>query len=768
MLLAAALCFSFGGFYLLNGILEKAPDVKEISILPKENATFIYDAQGDQIQQINTPESNRVMVSIEEIPEDMQHAIVAIEDSRFYEHKGIDPQGILRAGIRAVTSGFQQTEGASTITQQLLKNNVFTGWMEESTSDSVVRKIQEQYLALELERMLIEEGQDAKEVILEAYLNTVNFGEGAYGVQMAAQTYFGKDSSELTLSECAVLAAIPQNPTRWNPLRNPQENVQRMRTVLDYMEEQGWISQEEHQEALNDDVYARITQNAGNQNTDVTYSYFVDALLQQVESDLIEQGGYTQTQAANAVYSGGLRIYSTQDSQVQEIMETEFQNEENYPEEVQYSLEWALTTEDENGEKVNYSEEQLEAYFQNSDPGFDRIFDTQEEAQAYIDQYKAEVVGGADVIAEQTMFVPQPQAAMTVMDQSTGQVKGIVGGRGEKSGSLTLSRATDTQRQPGSAFKILSAYGPALNDGQITLATHILDEPYEYEDGTELYNSDNQYHGSVSVRTAIANSYNIPAVKVLTDLTPQRGMEYLHQLGFQSLDDERDAVQPLALGGITHGVSNLELAAAYAAIANGGTYVEPAFYTTVTDQEGKVLLSRSEEGQRVFKESTAYLLTSAMEDVVESGTGTGFRLNDMSLAGKTGTTTDYNDLVFAGFTPYYTGAIWIGYDTNQSLSSDERNFHRILWTRVMNQIHEDLSDREFEAPSSVRQVSVCSESGLLAGNGCTRIEEYFDSSNVPTETCDEHVRSERAPAIPSTPSNRWRDFWDSYRRFFGF
>ncbi len=250
MLLAAALCFSFGGFYLLNGILEKAPDVKEISILPKENATFIYDAQGDQIQQINTPESNRVMVSIEEIPEDMQHAIVAIEDSRFYEHKGIDPQGILRAGIRAVTSGFQQTEGASTITQQLLKNNVFTGWMEESTSDSVVRKIQEQYLALELERMLIEEGQDAKEVILEAYLNTVNFGEGAYGVQMAAQTYFGKDSSELTLSECAVLAAIPQNPTRWNPLRNPQENVQRMRTVLDYMEEQGWISQEEHQESL--------------------------------------------------------------------------------------------------------------------------------------------------------------------------------------------------------------------------------------------------------------------------------------------------------------------------------------------------------------------------------------------------------------------------------------------------------------------------------------------------------------------------------------
>jgi len=384
----------------------------------------------------------------------------------------------------------------------------------------------------------------------------------------------------------------------------------------------------------------------------------------------------------------------------------------------------------------------LTAYFENGGEVVPDLFDTQEEAQRYIDRYKEAVLEEGDKIAaERTEFVPQPQAAMTVIDQSTGYVRGIVGGRGEKKASLTLNRASDTYRQPGSAFKILAAYGPALDLGEITLAAHIEDEEYSYEDGTPIRNSDNRYHGSVSVRQAIRSSYNIPAVKVLTDITPEKGFEYLQQLGFSNLDEELDVIQPLALGGITNGVSNLELTAAYGAIANGGTYMEPVFYTEVTDQEGNVLLSNKPQGQRVFKESTAFLLTSAMEDVVSEGTGTGFQLEDMHVAGKTGTANDYRDLTFAGYTPYYTAAIWAGYDEPQELAESHRTFHRTLWRNVMNRIHEDLPNKDFEQPSTVERAAVCADSGLLAGRGCTRVYEYFDQDNMPQETCTEHRRS---------------------------
>lgn len=658
-------------------IAADTPDVSEISIGPGKYASLVYDAEGNTIEQINEAQSNRIHVSIEEIPEDMQHAMVAIEDSRFYSHHGVDFQGILRAAAVTVASGFRQTEGASTITQQLIKNNVFTDWTDENFLESLRRKIQEQQLAVELEAYLTEQGLDAKSVILEEYLNTVNFGAGAYGVEMAAQTYFGKESRELTLSECGVLAAIPQNPTKWDPRQTPQGNAGRRETVLYYMRDQEWITQEELEEALDDDVYSRITEKAKVQEKGSPYSYFIDELLSRVQEDLIEKKGYTETQAANAVYSGGLKIYSTQDTWIQEIMEEEFADESNYPA-------W-----------VSQSEDSLS----------------------------------------------QPQAAMVVLEQRTGYVKGIIGGCGEKQGSLTLNRASDTYRQPGSAFKILAAYGPALDEGEITLADHLEDEEYFYEDGTLLRNADNTYHGSVSVRQAIQNSYNVPAVKVLTEITPEKGFSYLQELGFSRLDEDRDVIQPLALGGITNGVSVLELTAAYGAVADGGIYREPVFYTEVTDQEGNVLLRNEPEGRRVFKESTAFLLTSAMEDVVSQGTGTGFRLEDMHTAGKTGTANDYRDLTFAGYTPYYTAAIWAGYDNSQNLPEGQRTFHRTLWRNVMNRIHEDLPDKAFEQPSTVDKVTICEDSGLLAGKGCTRIKEYFDEENVPKKTCTQHKPS---------------------------
>ena len=758
-LLLAVAVTGVGAAVVYNRIISEAPQVSAIDITPAGNVTFIYDDEGEQIQQLNSAEGNRISVSIEEIPTDMQHAIVAIEDARFYEHNGVDYRGMLRAVVNAVTSGFRRMEGASTITQQLLKNNVFTDWMSESTWDSIKRKIQEQYLAVELEAYLTEQGEDAKSVILENYLNTVNFGSGAYGIQMASQTYFGKDCKDLTLSECAVLAAIPQNPTRWNPRTNPEENAKRREVVLRYMAEQGWITAEEQQEALADDVYSRIQETAV-VDEDEPYSYFVDGLIQQVEEHLIQRCGYTEEEAEKAVYSGGLRIYSTQDSDIQAIMDEEFQKEENYPDDVQYELEWALTVEHADGTQENYSREMLRSYFRESDASFDLLFASQDEAQSFVDQYKAVVLTPEDtIVAERVDFTPQPQAAMTVIEQSTGQVKGIVGGRGEKTASLTLNRATDATRQPGSTFKILSTYGPALEEEEITLATMIEDEPYEYADGTPLSNADDAYHGTVSVRTAITYSYNIPAVKVLTDLTPQTGYDYLTRLGFTTLDAQSDTYQPLALGGITNGVTNLELTAAYAAIANEGNYIEPSFYTRVTDKEGNVLLENTSEETRVFSESTAFLLTSAMESVMEEGTGTALQLEDMTAAGKTGTTTSYVDLVFAGYTPYYTSAVWAGYDTNMEVPEEGRTFHQTLWTRVMNRIHENLPDQEFSQPDDVEEVTICADSGLLPGFGCTRTTEYFSSATVPTERCKEHGLFSRPTKEPED-NREEEDEWD--------
>ena len=710
------ICMAAGAY---RGIIDDTPEISDANIMPMGFASFIYDRDGNEVRKLNSVNGNRVSVSLDEIPLNMQHAIVAIEDSRFYEHNGVDPHGMIRAVIVALSSGFSRSEGASTITQQLLKNNVFTGWMTETKTQRIERKIQEQYLAVELEKSLREAGEDPKAVILENYLNTVNFGNGAYGVQTAAQTYFGKNARDLTLSECAVLAAIPQNPSQFNPILYPEENASRMHTVLEYMLEQNYITQDEYNEAMSDNVYDRIKENSASVSTEEeVYSYFVDELISQVKQDLMAQKGYTEAQANSAIYSGGLKIYSTEDPAVQSVMESEFTNPDNFPEGSEVGLDWALTVDKADGSRVNYSREMLQTYFQEQgDENFDLNFSSQEEAQSYVDQYKAAVVGEGDtIVAERISFVPEPQACMTVIDQSTGEVRGIVGGRGEKTGSLTLDRATDSERQPGSTFKILSTYGPALERGEITLATTETDDQFNYSDGQEVKNSDNAHHGTMTVRKAIETSNNVIAAKLITQITPEVGYDYL-------------------------GVSNLELTAAYAAVANKGVYNKPAFYTKVTDRSGNVLLENASSGTKVFKESTAYLLTSAMEDVMKAGTGTQFQMEDTSIAvaGKTGTTDSYKDLVFVGYTPYYTCGIWTGYDTNEELSENERQYINTLWTNVMNRIHEGKAAKNFAVPGSVEEVSICSQSGLLAGTGCPVSTEYFAEGTAPTTVCTQHI-----------------------------
>ena len=738
-------CTGIGAF---RGIIDNAPDVNDIDISPLGYATFLYDGDGNQLRKLTAPSSNRLPVSIDQIPVDLQHAVVAIEDERFYEHNGIDVRGILRAFVKNLSSG-NLSEGASTITQQLLKNNVFTNWTQESTwLERFTRKIQEQYLAVEIEKKI-----NNKNVILENYLNTINLGAGTYGVQAAARKYFNKDVWDLNLSECTTLAGITQNPTQYNPIEHPEANAKRRKEVLDHMIDQGYITQEQYDQVINDDIYSEIqAAQVLNEETDNTvYSYFEDELIDQVINDLMNIKGYTRTQAQNLVYSGGLSIYTTQDASIQKILDEEYADPSNYPDYVQYALDYALTVQNPDGEEVNYSKEMLRLYFQNEDPEFDLLFDSQEEGQSYVDRYKEHVLAdGSTVVSERVSFAPQPQSSMSIIDQHTGYVKAIIGGRGEKTASLTLNRATDTTRQPGSTFKILSTYAPALNEKGMTLATTFEDEPYNYPDGSPVNNASKSYGGTTTIRRAIQNSINVVAVKCLEEVTPELGLQYLDNFGFTTLahgteaDKDADgtiwtdANLPMALGGLTHGVTNIELCAAYAAIANNGNYIEPIYYTKILDHNGNVLIEKNSAGRSVIKESTAWLLTSAMEDVVNQGTGTACQLDDMTVAGKTGTTDAYNDLWFVGYTPYYTCAVWSGFDNNEKLPEDAREFHKNLWKKVMTRIHEGLPDKDFDMPASVEKISICEETGLLPRAGCPVITEYFDIGDVPTDYCDQH------------------------------
>lgn len=731
------------GVGVLKGIIDAAPDIDDIDPTPTGYLSVVLDDAGNETATLVASGSNRVYVTLDEIPLDMQHAFVAIEDERFYEHNGIDIKGIIRAGFTGITTG-HFSQGASTITQQLLKNNVFEGWTDESWSEKVERKIQEQYLAVQLTKV------KSKEWVLENYLNSINLGQNTLGVQAASRRYFGKDVSELTLSESAVIAGITKNPSAYNPVSNPEKNAERRKLVLKNMKEQGYITDKEYEDALADDVYSRIQQvNVEYAETDPN-SYFVDALIDQVVQDLVEKKGYTDTQAYKAIYNGGLTIESTQNMAMQQICDEEANNPENYAGDVEYSFSYRLTVNKADGTTENYSEQTMLSYYQNANPNYGINFSSQEEAQAAIDAYKAEIMSEGDTIpegGESVIFTLQPQAAMTIIDQSTGEVKAIVGGRGDKMGSRTLNRATDTTRQPGSTFKVLAAYAPALDTAGMTLATVQDDAPFTYSNGTSLRNYDDTYRGFTTLRFAITKSINVVTVKTLTDISPQVGYDYLENFGFTTLD-QKDIVQSLALGGITNGVTNLELTAAYATIADGGTYTRPRFYTRILDHDGNVLIDNTAETHTVLKETTAFLLTDAMKDVVTVGTGTRANFGNMAIAGKTGTTTKNRDALFAGFTPYYTCVVWCGYDDNSPQNkSGQTNTPKNLWKNVMGRIHENLEYKDFTQPDGIVTATVCKKSGKLAVEGLCDCDprgsmvetEYFAAGTEPTEVCDHHI-----------------------------
>lgn len=739
-------CAGLGAF---TGIIQTAPQISLDAVSPQWYQSYIYDSNGNKVETLVASGSNRIEASISDMPQHLIDAFIAIEDSRFYYHNGIDPIGIVRAAYSTIKSGFKETQGGSTITQQLIKNNVFSAESENGLIDTFKRKFQEQYLALILEQNV------GKDTILQNYLNTINLGNNNLGVQAAAQNYFNKDVSELTISESAVIAATTSNPYRYNPVRFPDNNKERRAIVLRNMLEQELITQQEYDEALADNVYDRIM-NVKNTSTGSTaYSYYTDALISQLMEDLMNLKGYTQTQAYNLVYRGGLQIYSCQDSELQKYAESAVNNPDYYSGRYDFTLRYRLQVKDKDGEFHSYTENSILNFYQSTlgMSGFSLMFSTESEAQEAISTFKTYILketGGTVVDGtENIAYTLEPQASFVLIEQSTGYVKALVGGRGDKTHSLVLNRATDSTRSPGSSFKLLTVYSPALDTAGMTLATVYDDVPYLYSTGKLVTNVDDEYHGLMTIREAITVSRNVPAVKIITDISPELGYSYALSYGISTLTAEEQHYQAIALGGITNGATNYEMTSAYAAIANYGVYNEPKLYTKVLDHDGNILLDNSvSNSHRVIKESTAWLLDSALRSVVTDNL-TYLMSNNMYYAGKSGTSQLNTDKWFIGFSPYYTAGIWIGNDDSTPVNTAYYTMtHLNIWKDIMDHAHEDLEYTEFQKPYNIVEAEVCAESGKLAipglcdsdPRGSQVITEYFEDGTVPTEVCDVHIQ----------------------------
>ncbi len=710
------------GLGAVFGILQNTEALQVADVLPGSYTSIIYDQDGNEFDKLYWDE-NREYVPLEEIPLHLQQAAIAIEDERFYEHGGIDIRGIFRAMVKNIST-WEFNQGASTITQQLIKNEALTG------EKKLERKIKEQYLAIQLENTLEDQlgsKKAAKDYILELYLNTIGLSHGLNGVESAAQYYFGKHVSELTLAESACIVSITNNPSLYAPDTNPEENKKRQTLVLDKMLELEYITQEEHDAALAEDIYSNLVcQQTQEENQTAKHNYFVEALINQVAEDLQNKKGYTKTQAYNLIYSGGLEIHSTMDPEMQSIMEDVFMDDSFFPpNEKSYDVVYLISVLDTETEQQQHYERTTTI----------SSADDQEAIDAFINSVKEEVLDETHTLVLDSLTVSNSlQAAMVIMDQSNGQVKALVGGRGEKPGDSVFNRATQALRQPGSCFKILAAYAPAFDTGLLMPGSVVVDEPYTV--GSKTFNNwwGARYNGPSTAREGIKFSMNILAVKVYMMLGASVVDEYLHNFGFTSIVEE-DKNAATALGGLTDGVSVLELTAAYAAIANGGVYNEPIYYTVIYNHEGEVLLDQStQDTHRVLKETTAYLLTDAMEDVITGSsstqgnmksigiTGALANFSGMHIAGKTGTTTDDKDLTFAGYTPYYTAGIWMGHDTPKRISYD-KSYHLLIWKEVMSRIHEELPDKEFTKPSGIVSQTYCSATGGIPTDLCA--QDYY-------------------------------------------
>lgn len=671
------------------GWIKSTPPITPDQLDITKLTSFIYDKDGVEIAQIKGSE-NRVLADHSEIPDNMRNAFIAIEDSRFRTHNGIDLKRFVSAGFLYVVTFGNAPYGGSTITQQLVKN--ITG-NEESTPK---RKVQEAWQAMQLENDV------SKDAILDNYMNRITTGVGCYGVQAAAKKFFNKNVKDLSLAQCAVIAGITKSPGLYDPTlseKNKSRNKERQETILGEMLRQGFISQNEHDEAIAEklDFYQGKDEDEESKPAGTVQSFFEDYALKQVQKDLMDKYKISSNAASLWIYNRGLKIYTTQDSEIQKIMTEEYTNPENFP------------------------------------------------ANAKISNPEM-----------------QAQGAMLVLDPENGQIRGMYGQYGEKTYSFSLNRATDMQRQPGSSFKPIAVYAPAIDLGLITPATVIDDVPVYMDtkkpDVRYPTNAESgEYLGLTSIRKAITKSQNVVAAQVFRDyLKPENSIKYLKKV---NIDRPNEGYISMALGGLNEGVNPLIMASAYVPFVNKGMYIEPIAYTKVTDDKGNVLLDKKAEQKSnvAYKETTAFLMTSMMQDVVKSGTASGYGTvknkagKVIPTAGKTGTTEDYKDKWFVGFSPYYVGASWYGYNTPKKLSKPEYNQALSLWNKVMNRIHANLEVKNFDpAPADIVKKSVCMDSGKVPGPYCNEdprgnrvVTEYFAKGTEPRsgDICDVHIKA---------------------------
>ncbi len=658
---------------------------------------------------------NRIWADLDQIPKDLQKAVVAIEDKRFYTHKGVDWHGTARAIFRTIFGG--SVQGGSTITQQLVKN--VTG----DNQNTVKRKVMEIYRAQELEKRY------EKDEILEAYLNEVYFGYSCYGVVTASLKYFNKDVSELSLAECASLIAITNNPSLYDPLQTDwglENNRTRQLLVLGAMLEQGKIDQAAYDAAKEENVVfsngytilgGRVDVDTDKKDdTDAdggdeqpedetktatsSQSYFTDAVIEDVAAALVEKYGLTDStnpvtgkvttafeQGVNMVYGKGYKIYTTQNPEYQKIAEEVCTDTSNLPYTSTYTN--------------SYGDKETE----------------------------------------------QLQVGMTIVDPYTGYVVAMVGGAGVKQYDRGWNWATSA-RQCGSAIKPVSVYAPALDDGTINGASTIDDYPVMVLNGS-VYpkNANGRYKGLTPLHTAIARSTNTCAVRVVQEYGTSRSYDFMtNKLGFTTLtSQDAQQVGNMGLGGLDRGVTTEEMAAAFAAFANEGIYTAPRTFIRVEDADGNVILENEAKASVAMKDTTAALMNSLLQEVVNGGTGYEGRISGMHVAGKTGTTNNDQDRYFVGYTPYYSCAVWVGYVHNQRIIASG-NPAASMWQKVMSRIHADLADKDFFSCSGLTYVKVCADSGLLATDNCAEdcrgsrvYSALVAADNAPSAYCNMHT-----------------------------
>lgn len=656
-------------------------EIKDMNIqtLALNYSSFIYyedeSGQPQELEQIQS-DSNRIWIDSSKIPQIMKDAVVAIEDERFYKHHGVDIKRTLGATGKWVLAKIgigTSNYGGSTITQQVIKN------ITNETENTPSRKIKEMMRAIALEKQL------SKDEILTMYLNIVYFANGCNGVEAAANTYFNKSASELTLAEAASIAGITQFPSQYDPFVHPENNIEKRNVVLKKMLDLGYISEAEYSQASSSDL---VVSNAHKENQGRITSYFVDQVVNDVINDLMEQKGYSADFATQQVYNGGLKIYSTLDPDIQDILEDTFTDTSNFP----YTGKGA-------------------------------------------------------------------QSAMVIIDPYTGKIRGLVGGLGEKTDIRGWNRATQSKRQPGSAIKPLSVYAPGIDTGKITEVTNVTDEEITIgNDNWKPKNSYNDFYGDMTVKEAVARSSNIPAVKVLDMVGLSTSFGYLqNKFHISTLEEKDKNYSSLALGGLTQGVTVKDMAGAYATFVNSGKYIEPYTYTQVLDSTGQVILQNTPNATQAISAASAYITADLLYGVVNSSVGTGRSAKldcGISTYGKTGTTDDDCDKWFVGFTPYYVGACWYGFDTPASLSAAgvSGNPTVTAWNIVMEEIHESLDKKELTKPNNVVEVEVCEKSGMLATSTCSTTTAFFVEGTQPKAYCDASHASRKPTEETTKPS----------------